>query len=1162
MRNIFILLLFVFSLVRSEGQSLSNLRTKYIPVNRDTVSIDTLSIAPGTFRMMIDSVFIDTSVYSLDFINSKIIWKRNTTGFQSIKTDSVFVKYRVFSFLFTKEFSNKTTDLIGKGGSSTPLYYNPGNDQPELFKVPGLTRNGSISRGITFGNNQDVFVNSSLNLQLAGKLSENVEILAAITDENIPVQPEGNTQQLQDFDKVFIQLSNNRNKLIAGDFELRRPDSYFMNFYKKGQGGYFTTEVPLNKDTLLKKRVLRSGISLAVSKGKFSRNTLPVKEGNQGPYKLQGSNGEAFIVVLSGTEKIFFNGEQLVRGAQNDYVMDYNTSELTFTAKRLITKDSRIVAEFEYSDKNYARSLIFLHNEFESNKLKVKLNLYSEQDSKNQPLSIDLDSAKKAVMAEAGDSIQNAIFPTADSVEFNSNAVLYEKIDTVTPSGTYSVYVYSVSPDSAYWLVSFTDVGGGKGDYILDITSANGRVFKWIEPIGGVRRGSYAPVSVLITPKKQQLFTAGVEYSFDRRNTLSLEGAYSNYDINLFSAKDKADNAGYATRLLYKNEILLDPDTVKGLRLSNIINYEYTGRYFKPIERYRNVEFERDWNLGTTSIRNDEHISSFLTSLSKPSLFTLTYQLRSYIKGTAYKGLMNNGNADVRWKKFTVLAGTSYLTTQGFTANSRYLRHTADISRTLWKLVLGVKENSERNRFLSTANSDLLTNSFSFNEYQGYISTADSGKSKARLSYLKRIDEVPVLNEFRTSTVAEELNLTTEFSRNPDNTFRTTTTYRSLQIKDSTLTSQEPARTILNRIEHTLNLWKGILSFNTYYEVGTGQERKQEFYYLRVNDGQGVYAYIGDLNSNGAEDLDEFAISAFQDKANYIRVYVPTNVYIRTRSNQFSEVFVISPSGNKSFSEGKEKFINRFTNQLSLRLDRKTKEESVLSSLNPFTQDLSDTLLISATSNVRNTLYFNKSSPVYGIDLTFQENRNKLFLTNGFETRIQRNRILNARWNINRAVLISTGFENGDRINQSDFFSTRDYSIFSNSVEPKVSIQPGNNFRLTASYKYTDKKNTKGVLKERALSNRFVLELKLTSVNSGNITAKVSLININYNAIDESFLSYEMLEGFKNGKNATWSISTQRNLNNSMQLSLTYDGRKLQDSPIVHTGGVQFRAFF
>ncbi len=1160
MRYIFVFFLLIsFNL---QGQSLSSLRSKTISLRSDTITLDTLSISPGTLYLKAESNYLDTSAFMLDFSQAKIIWKKESEAFKLIRVDSVTASYRVFSFLLGKEFKNKNIDLISKGGTSIPLYYNPGSDQPEIFRVQGLSRNGSISRGITFGNNQDVFVNSSLNLQLAGKLSDNVEILAAITDENIPVQPEGNTQQLQDFDKVFIQLSNNNNKLIAGDFELKRPDSYFMNFFKKGQGGYFTTEIPLNNNHPGKKRLLRSGISLAVSKGKFARNTLDVKEGNQGPYRLTGTSGETFIVVLSGTEKIFFDGVLLVRGVQNDYTIDYNTAELSFTVHRLITKDSRIVAEFEYSDKNYSRSLIYLNNEFESNKLKIKFNLYSEQDSKNQPLSIELDSAKKSVMANAGDNILNAVYPTADSVQINTNLVLYENKDTITSSGIYTIYFYSSGNDSAYWQVNFSDIGFQNGDYVQDFNSANGRVFKWVEPVNGIHQGNYAPVALLLTPKKQQMITTGIEYTFYKNNSLVVEGAFSNYDINLFSIKDKSNDAGYATKIIYKNEIPISSDTIKGWKLANVINYEYKGKYFQPIERYRNVEFERDWNLGTTSIIKDEHISTFQSTLVKPSFLTLTYQLQSFIKGSAYQGLMNRGNGNVKWKKFTMLVNGSYLNTEGQNTLTKYLRHSTDISRPVWKFILGIKENSEQNKFINRLNDSLLANSASFRELQGYISTLDTGKSKANLSVKQRIDKAPSLNKFKPSTKAEEINLVTEFSRNPDNTLRTTTTYRTLIIEDSLLIKQDAAKTIVNRIDHTLNLWKGILAFNTYYEVSTGQERKLEYYYLPVINGQGVYAYVGDENLNGVQDLNEFAIAAFQNQANFIRVYIPTNDFINTRSNQFSEVLVISPAGNNSSDQGKELFIHRFSDQLSLRLDRKTKDESLLSSLNPFHQELANTNLISENSSIRNTFYYNRRSPVYGFDFTWQENKNKIFLTNGFETRIQRSRLLNIRWNINRAALVHISYENGNRINRSDFFSTRDYNINSNSIEPRLSFQPQNNFRLTASYKYGDKKNIQGDFKERAISNKFQIEFKYTAVNSGNITAKVSLINIKYSAADDSFLAYEMLEGFKNGKNVTWGLIVERNLNNSVHLSLTYDGRKLQDSPIVHTGGVQFRAFF
>ncbi len=1160
-------LLFIFVLVSfskiSAGQTLSSLRSKSISLKQDTVILDSLSIAPGTLFIRAGENLLDTSAFSLDFANAKIIWKKNSVSYNQLNSDSVRATYRVFSFLFGKEFKHKSTDLISRGGGTLPTYYEAGSGLPELFKMQGLSRSGSISRGITFGNNQDVFVNSSLNLQLAGKLSDNVEILAAITDENIPIQPEGNTQQLQDFDKVFIQLSNKRNKLIAGDFELKRPDSYFMNFYKKGQGGLFTTEIPLlGNDTVGKRRLLRSGISLAVSKGKFSKYTLPVKEGNQGPYKLPGNNGEIFIVVLSGTEKIYLDGELLLRGSQNDYVIDYNTAEVTFMAKRLITKDSRITAEFEYSDKNYARSLIFLNNEFESNKLKIKFNLYSEQDSKNQPLSLDLDSSRKAVMANAGDSLQNAVFPTADSIAFNANIVLYQKKDTTTSSGTFSIYQYSTNKDSAYWQVSFSVVGYNRGDYVVDLSSANGRVFKWLEPVGGIPQGNYAPVALLITPKKQQLIVSGFDYTFNNRNSIKVEGAYSNYDINLFSKKDKADNVGYAARVLYKNEVPLSGDTIKGWKLLNRFEYEYSGKFFRPIERFRNVEFERDWNLGTTSILNDEHIGSYQVSFLKPSLATFSYQLKSFNKGSAYKGLLNAVNSDFKWNKFSITGDGSFLSTQGLNTETRYLRHSVNISRPLWILLLGLREISEKNRFLNRSGDSLLGNSFAFNEFQGYINTLDTAKSKASISYKRREDRLASANKLIPVTQSEEARLTTEFSKNRNNTFRTITTYRVLTVKDSILSRQEPDKILLNRIDHTLNIWRGILSFNTYYEVGKGQERRQEYYYLRVNDGQGVYAYIGDENNNGVEDLNEFAISAFQDKANYIRIYVPTNEYISTRSNQFNEVLVISPAGNQSSYQGKEPFIHRFSNQLSARLERKTKNESLVSSLNPFKSDLSDTLLISSATGIRNTLYFNRTHSVFGLDLTWQENRNKAFLSNGFETRIQRSRIVNVRWNINRLLLATINYENGDRINQSEFFSGRDYTIFSNNIEPKISIQPNTNFRISASYKYGDKRNAEGLINERAISSKINFEVKYTSVNSGNFLAKVSLININYNASDASFLSYEMLDGFKNGKNSTWGLSMQRNLNNSMQLSLTYDGRKLKDSPVVHTGGVQFRAYF
>src|SRR4029077_7792438 len=119
------------------------------------------------------------------------------------------------------------------------INYNKKGGQENLFQNDGLSKNGNISRGISFGNSQDVVVNSNLNLQVSGKLTPEIDMVMAATDNNIPFQADGTTAQLQEFDKVYIQLNNYNTKMIVGDYQLSRPqNSYFMNFYKRAQGFY------------------------------------------------------------------------------------------------------------------------------------------------------------------------------------------------------------------------------------------------------------------------------------------------------------------------------------------------------------------------------------------------------------------------------------------------------------------------------------------------------------------------------------------------------------------------------------------------------------------------------------------------------------------------------------------------------------------------------------------------------------------------------------------------------------------------------------------------------------------------------------------------------------------------------------------------------------
>ncbi|MEL6945764.1 MAG: hypothetical protein AAFO82_24180, partial [Bacteroidota bacterium] len=323
--------------------------------------------------------------------------------------------------------------------------YNPFQEEAADLDFGKLDYNGSFSRGLSFGNSQNVVLNSNFNLQLSGDLGDDIEVLAAITDENIPLQPEGNTQQLQEFDKIFIQLKRHNNKLIAGDYELLRPRSYFMNYYKKLQGATFSNSTDFAKGKL------NTQGSIAVARGQFARNIITAIEGNQGPYKLNGSEGERFIIALAGTEKVFLDGELLTRGIDEDYIIDYNRAEVRFTNKRLITKDVRIIIEFEYSDQQYLTSLYAMNADYESEKWQLSFNIFSQQDGRTPVDSISL--AQQMALNQAGDNPDRAVVSSIDSLSsFDPLRVLYEYRDTVVmirdlPTN-FRVLAYSTSPNA------------------------------------------------------------------------------------------------------------------------------------------------------------------------------------------------------------------------------------------------------------------------------------------------------------------------------------------------------------------------------------------------------------------------------------------------------------------------------------------------------------------------------------------------------------------------------------------------------------------------------------------------------------------------------------------------------------------------------------------
>src|SRR5690606_26500011 len=150
-------------------------------------------------------------------------------------------------------------------------------------------------------------------------------------------QADGYTQQLQEFDKVYVELFNKNSKIRAGHIDLIQENDFFGNFTQKVTGLQVATELTHNNDA--KTRVQVAG---SVTRGEFATKKIIGQNGNQGPYRLSGNNNELYIIIGLGSERVYLDGVQMTRGENRDYVINYNTGELTFTSNHLITDNSQI----------------------------------------------------------------------------------------------------------------------------------------------------------------------------------------------------------------------------------------------------------------------------------------------------------------------------------------------------------------------------------------------------------------------------------------------------------------------------------------------------------------------------------------------------------------------------------------------------------------------------------------------------------------------------------------------------------------------------------------------------------------------------------------------------------------------------------------------------
>ncbi len=1112
-----------------------NVRCKHIST-RQYILLDSAIIEPGSIKTSNEFEFDDAT---------KVIRVTSTE-------DSVLVCYRVLSSTLTQPFFNRDLATYDASGTNVDIPKPAVFEKEEVFDFGGVQKYGAITRGVSFGNRQNVFVNSSLNLQMNGQLDENLNIAAVITDQNVPYQPEGNTQQIRDFDNVYIKLYNDQFDLTAGDIVLQQPENagYFLRYNKNIQG----LQVHMNGGDEWK---YESRVSGAVSKGKFNSAFVEAIDGLSGPYKLRGPNGERFIIVLANSERVFLDGRLLERGFDRDYVIDYNLGEITFNNHIIITQFSIIRVDYEYAEQFYSRSNFSAFQSLEKDNVQLFANFYQERDNPNSNLGFSLVDEDLMQLQQIGDNVGDAFITGFDSVQFNENRVLYERIDTVDLDGvSVQVFEFSTNPQAELFSPSFSNVGPGNGNYILSQSVANGRVYSWVSPRAGVPQGDYEPGLFVPLPNKRRMISLGANIQVSDYEALSLEGAFTQRDNNLYSELDDQDNRGNAVFLTLKSA---GRDAfLSGYTFQSALSMEYDQKDFTFIDRYRLPLFDRDWNFDPSSGENSEDLIVFGSfGLLKDEANKINVSINRRKRGAYIDGWQRQLDLNQELGDLKLTSSHFRLENiQGF-SRSTWLRTKTDLQYTRWKVAPGFTYEIDENK---TVIQDTVTNTLmNFRATEFYVASGDSSTSVFRFGYLTRQDRLPVNGELRDYISSR--NFRGSYAKNLDQgRVVLDVNYRNV---DDLLGRNEGQDEVINgRVNWNQSFLKRSFSHTLSYSTGNARELRREFIYLPVNTGEGTHTWR-DINADGVQDLNEFFEAINPDERNYVKIFTPTDEYITSFQTFYLHTIDLKTPVNWRSQGGLRAFVSKFSVNANLNTNFKTTSSSYDNRLNPFTIDLTDENLVSVLDSRRYTLFFNRNGRGLGIDFTRQTNNNKQLLTQGFELRERAEWATNFKLDIGSDYTLRLSSTFGGQLNRSDFLDSRNFDLRTRTYRPQLIWQPTNLLRLIGSYERKNRVNEfSEISNESAITQSYTGELTWNQAGKGSVRASFSFLDIDFVGDPATYLGYILLDGLQPGNNQTWQLTIQQRLSKGMQLSLLYNGRNSENTSVIHTGSVQVTAFF
>ena len=1085
--------------------------------------IDSISISPYYFVLKtMDNKTISKNNYTIDFAKAQLTFK-DTLGL----AQQYRVYYRALPQFLTQSYHGYDTALILKPTQIDSSFISTKPLKRKQIPFEGLQTKGSFSRGVTLGNNSDMVVNSAIDLQLAGEIKQGVTLRAVIRDDNLPRQQIGYSENIKEFDEVFIALEAKKWQARGGDMSLKNRD-YFLNFTKKIQGArYQYAGNHFNIEA-----------AGALVKGQFGKYDFQGEEGNQGPYKIKGKNNEVYLLLVNDSEKVYSNGRLLERGASKDYIIDYQNAEIIFNPTFPISAKDRIQITYQYTDRSYTRLLTFAKTGFQQKKWTVSASIYTENDAKNSPLQQELTALQKTYLRQAGDDETLMQAPSEVATAYAENKILYKKVLV----GTSYYYEFSNLETDELFYVRFTNVGSGNGAYNIASTNAIGTIYEYV----GTGNGAFAPTVRLIAPNKLQVLTFDANYTPSEKTSIQIATGLSNYDENLFSTLDDNDNRATAFKTNIKQQLIN-----KKWQIWTQGSFEHLARDFKAVERLQKIDFNYKWNI-QNAVGNQDFFQAGISGEKDENTY-FNYKLQQLQLGET-KGVNHIINANYQYKKWLTQFNTNQLASSSALEYNNYNYLTSKISFTNPKAQYRLAYEQENTLRKNKITASLNPLSRGFSQLESAVFLGEKNTKNIELSYALIKNDSVLNNTLQRKSTTNSYRFSSRFIQNKQGNAHLFVNYRtSVFDADNSQINSLNSKFVLH-----YNFWKKLMQWNTKYNTLSGKLPQQEYTFVATESGLGYYKW-NDYNSNGIQELDEFEVAQFQDEANYIRVLLPTKNYIKTFQNGFTQSIVINPIQWQQSKSKSKRFLSKFYLQSHWSIDQKNKQLGTNFDLNPFQKATENTL--SLLSRFQNDLYYNRGKKKYALHYEYLDLKNRTLLSIGLQEQYNQSHGLYLKHQIKMDWRLDLTGKSQKSIHFATNNPNANHKIKTTLFKPELNYKASAKTQFSTSYSLVNKQNTIGNL-ETLKQQVFALKIHHQSSKKFSLDLDFQYYINDFLGNTNSPIAYFMLGGLQQGKNEVWQLLIHKKINSFMDLNINYNGRKATTSGAIHNASVQLKAYF